>query len=86
MTPEPSAPHARRRRESHPQDRDYDPHDAVYPNPMLGMFGIAMLAGAMMPDFGAPASESSSGDEDHAGVGDGAGGSESSGGLFDMEW
>lgn len=29
-------------------DRNYDPHDAYYPSPMMGMMSMAMLASFMM--------------------------------------
>lgn len=76
-------------REQRPDDAGYDPHEAHYPNPMLPMFGIAMLGSAMMMSapaaFAAPgggAGGNSGGDDgDSSGDGDGDGG-----GFFDLDW
>ncbi|MGE0401657.1 MAG: hypothetical protein AB7T06_33455 [Kofleriaceae bacterium] len=55
-----------RTREPRPDDRDYDPHDAHYPNPMVGVLGLAMLGMAVMPAMpfaaGIPADGSSNTD------------------------
>jgi hypothetical protein len=37
-----------RRAEPRPTDRNYDPHDAYYPSPMLGMMSMAMLGSFML--------------------------------------
>lgn len=84
VTPEPvKALDTRRRdREQRPEDPAYDPHEAHYPNPMLGMFGMAMLGMAFMPAFGAGSADTHTAD---SGGGGGAG-DDSDGGLFDFEW
>lgn len=84
VAPEPTkALDARRgNREQRPEDPAYDPHEAHYPNPMLGVIGMAMLGMAFMPAFGAEsASASGAGD---SGADSAEGGDD--GGLFDFEW
>jgi hypothetical protein len=72
-------------RAQRPDDPAYDPHEAHYPNPMLGMLGMAMLGAAFMPSFGAdaPSAESGGGGDASAGEGGDVAGD---GGLFDFEW
>lgn len=78
-----------RRAEPQPTDRNYDPHDAYYPSPMLGMMSMAMLGSFMMMpgvqtvdaantpvETSDPESESPSGDD--GGDGDAGG--------FDADW
>lgn len=76
-----------KRPEPRPEDRDYDPHEAHYPNPMLGMFGMAMLGSMLMPGlaFGGPGAGTSgndSSDESAADAGDDSG----DGGALDFDW
>ena len=44
----PEKQRGRRRAEAQPIDRNYDPHDAYYPSPMMGMMSVAMLGSFMM--------------------------------------
>jgi len=70
----------RREGEQRPDDPNYDPHEAHYPNPMFGMFGMAMLGMAMMPAFGdAPAEPGSNPSESDPPSDDG-------GAFFDGDW
>lgn len=50
-----------RKREARPEDRDYDPHEAHYPNPMIGVLGLAMLGMAAMPGMAFASSQTSDG-------------------------
>lgn len=68
-------------RAQRPEDAGYDPHEVYYPNPMLGMFGMAMLGSAMlMPGFEAAGAAASAGD------GGGDASDEDLSGIFDLEW
>lgn len=76
-------PTKRDRRRDHqtdqrPDDREYDPHERHYPNPMLPMLGFAMLGAAFMPSFGDSASD--------FGGGGGGGGDGDGDGGFELEW
>jgi hypothetical protein len=82
VTPEPTITgrSQSRGRTRRPDDAQYDPHEAHYPNPMFGMLGMGMLGMAMMPAFA---------DDPAALEGDDAGGSWAEGedgGLFDFDW
>jgi len=71
-----------RRREQRPEDGDYDPHEAHYPNPMFGMLGLAMLGWAMAPGMlfgGGGAGEPASASADAADAADAT----DDGGAFD---
>lgn len=78
----PTAPatSAKRDRAQRPDDPQYDPHEVHYPNPMLGMFGMAMLGMAMMPAFGDAAAASDTNDPGDLAPAD------DDGGLFDFDW
>lgn len=61
----PAAPMpARRTRPPRPEDRDYDPHDAYYPNPMFGALGLAMLGTALAVEVGNDDGDAGEVDED----------------------
>jgi hypothetical protein len=81
VAPEPTstARSQSRDRTQRPEDAQYDPHEAHYPNPMLAMFGMGMLGMAMMPAFDAPAAAEASDAGGSAVEGE-------DGGLFDFEW
>lgn len=82
---------APRQRVQRSDDAAYDPHEAHYPNPMLGMVGLAMLGGFMAPGFAAAAAlqndgdprgtDGTSSDRADAGVCEA-----DDGGGFDLEW
>ena len=80
----------RQRAEVQPTDPNYDPHDAYYPNPMLGMMGMAMLGSfMMMPGVHAVDSSNSPVDAtDPSPVGDwwGGEGGDAEVGGFDSDW
>ncbi len=69
-----------------PTDPDYDPHEAYYPSPMLGVLSMMMMGsvvGSMMGPglasaFGAPGGEASSGGD--------SGGDSDGESLFDLDW
>jgi hypothetical protein len=96
VMPEPETTSAlERKRERRPDDRDYDPHEVHYPNPMLGVLGMAMLGWAMMPAFAAAVAGDGSndrggndrGDDDRGGAASGSASAEETDvGSFDMEW
>lgn len=86
----PAKPAARGER-PRPEDRDYDPHEAYYPNPMLGMLGLSMLGFGLMPAFagaGAPAEDrgDSGGDEGGGDSGDDGGDGGDLGDGLDFDW
>lgn len=79
-----------RQREARPTDQNYDPHDAYYPSPMLGMMSMAMLGSFMMMPGVHPVDASNTPMEasDPSGGGDwwdGGDGGEDAGG-FDADW
>lgn len=80
-----------RRAEPRPTDRNYDPHDAYYPSPMLGMMSMAMLGSfMMMPGVqtvdasNTPVETSDPSPESGSSFGDDGGDVEAGG--FDAEW
>lgn len=87
---------SRRGTEPQPTDRNYDPHDAYYASPMMGMMSMAMLGSFMaMPgmhavdtsntpvDTGDAGADASAADSDWS-SGDASG--DDGGGGFDMDW
>ncbi len=91
-----------RRPEQRPTDRNYDPHDAYYPSPMLGMMSMAMLGSFMMMpgvqtvdasntpvETSAPSPETQSstgGDGGDAEAGGFDAGGDAEAGGFDADW
>jgi len=80
-----------RRPEKHPTDQNYDPHDAYYPSPMMGLMSMAMLGSFMMmpgvnpvDDSNTPIEASDPAPEmDPSGAGEGG---DSDAGFFDADW
>lgn len=87
-------PADKRQRQQRPEDRDYDPHEAYYPNPMSSILAASMLGWAFMPGMafasgahgGGGASEEPSRDSGGSDGGSDDGGGADDGGLFDFDW